>query len=133
MEARCFLSVHSNCGLSYQLKQGKSPHFIFKSKSKNVFFLTHSRPGGFYPRRLQYDYFSFNFGAFRRFGEIQKSQMEDPRRLPFGNHDVITLSYNVIISLCGPQTYNLSFKPYCHNFYTYEVMEGEGIVIVIVK
>ena len=34
----------------------------------------------------------------RSFGEIQKSKMVDPRRPPFGNHGVITKSYDVISS-----------------------------------
>ena len=34
--------------------------------------------------------------------EIQKSNMADPRWPPFGNHDVIFTSYDVIRSCCGP-------------------------------
>ena len=62
------------------------------------------------------------------FGEIQKSNMADPRWLPLGNHYVITMSYVVITSLCGPHrkhlwTYYLSSKSHYHNFYTWEVIE----------
>ena len=57
--------------------------------------------------------------------------MADPSAPPFGNPDVITASYDVIISRCGRHRKHLlkyyqSSKPHCHGSYSYEVMEGEG-------
>ena len=42
---------------------------------------------------------------------------------PFAKQDVISTSYDVITSRCGPQTkhlwtYYLSSKSHCHSFYT---------------
>ena len=72
---------------------------------------------------------------FRGFTEvllkIKKSNMADPRWPPFGNHAVISKSYDVTTSLCGPQrkqlwTYYLSFKSHCHTLYRCKVMKGVG-------
>ena len=39
--------------------------------------------------------------AFKGFGKIKKTKMVDPRGPPFGNHDVIATSYDVIRLCCG--------------------------------
>ena len=74
------------------------------------------------------------FVKFWRFPEgLGKSR--NPRwRIQDGRHlaiILITTSYDVITSRYGPQrrhlwTYYLSFKSYCHSFYTCEVIEGRG-------
>ena len=52
---------------------------------------------------IGFNYFSFNFGAFLKFWEIQKSKVMDPIWPPFGNYDVLTASYDVIAFRCRPQ------------------------------
>ena len=36
-------------------------------------------------------------------GKFRASKLQDPRWLPIDNHDVMTTSYDVITSRCGPQ------------------------------
>ena len=72
-------------------------------------------------------FFFFNFGAFLKSCEIQKSKMVDPIWPPLGNNGVFTASYDVITSRCRPQrkhpsTYCLSSRPDCRSFYSYKVM-----------
>ena len=79
---------------------------------------------------FNYTFCFSNFGAFLKFWgnpRNPKWRIQDGRHLI--SYDVITTSYDVITSRCGPHrkhlwTYHLSSKSRCHIFYTCEVMEA---------
>lgn len=74
-------------------------------------------------------YFLVDFGGLLRFWANKKSKMVDARWSPYWNRNVITASYDAIVSCCGPQRKHL-WATICRsrriviNFYTCQMYWG---------